>query len=74
VPHALAIRLANYNFYKVEDADHLTICKPRNKHHPSYSLLLNFLKICMEVKTSNQNLFDFIHVHVILKDIRSLHT
>ncbi|CAM6051403.1 unnamed protein product [Sphagnum compactum] len=48
VPHALAIRLANYNFYKVEDANHLTICKPRNKDHPSYSLLLNFLKICME--------------------------
>ncbi|CAK9278783.1 unnamed protein product [Sphagnum jensenii] len=48
VPHALAIRLANYNFYKVEDANHLTICKPQNKDHPSYSLLLNFLKICME--------------------------
>jgi len=48
VPHALAIQLANYNFYKVEDANHLTICKPRNKGHPSYSLLLNFLKICMK--------------------------
>ncbi|KAH8951882.1 hypothetical protein BDL97_09G054200 [Sphagnum fallax] len=48
VPHALAIRLANYNFYKVEDANHLTICKPQNKDHPSYSLLLNFLKICMK--------------------------
>ncbi|KAH8955411.1 hypothetical protein BDL97_08G136600 [Sphagnum fallax] len=51
VPHALAIRLANYNFYKVEDANHLTICKPRNKHHPSYYILLNFLKICMEKNT-----------------------
>ncbi|KAH8955407.1 hypothetical protein BDL97_08G136300 [Sphagnum fallax] len=51
VPHALAIQLANYNFYKVEDANHLTICKPRNKHHPSYYILLNFLKICMEKNT-----------------------
>ncbi|CAK9881983.1 unnamed protein product [Sphagnum jensenii] len=51
VPHALAIRLANYNSYKVKDANHLTICKPRNKHHPSYSLLLNCLKICMKKNT-----------------------
>ncbi len=56
VPHALAIRLANYNSYKVEDANHLTICKPRNKDHPSYFLLLNCLRICMKVKTSNLNL------------------
>ncbi len=56
VPHASAIQLANDNFYKVEDANHLTICKPKNKDHPSYSLLLDFLKICMEVKTSNLNL------------------
>ncbi|KAH8961501.1 hypothetical protein BDL97_05G053600 [Sphagnum fallax] len=48
VPHALAIQLANYNYYIVEDANHLTICKPINKAHPSYSLLLNFLKLCME--------------------------
>jgi Cys-tRNA synthase (O-phospho-L-seryl-tRNA:Cys-tRNA synthase) len=58
VPHAIAIQLANYNYYIVEDANHLTICKPPNKDHPSYFLLLNFLKICMEVKTSNLNLLN----------------
>jgi hypothetical protein len=52
VPYASAIQLSNNNHYKIEDANHLTICKPPNKDHPSYSLLLKCLKICMEVKTS----------------------
>jgi hypothetical protein len=56
VPRASAIQLANYNYYIVEDVNHLTICKPPNKDHLSYSLLLECLKICMEVKTSNLNL------------------
>ncbi len=51
VPYASAIQLSNNNHYKIEDANHLTICKPPNKDHPSYSLLLKCLKICMEVKT-----------------------
>jgi len=49
VPIASAIRLSNNNNYKIEDANHLTICKPPTKDHPSYSLLLDCLKICMEV-------------------------
>jgi hypothetical protein len=53
VPYASATRLSNNNHYKIEDANHLTICKPPNKDHPSYYLLLKCLKICMEVKTSN---------------------
>ncbi|KAH8953014.1 hypothetical protein BDL97_08G002300 [Sphagnum fallax] len=48
VPYASAIRLSNNNHYKIEDANHLTICKPPNKDHPSYSLLLKCLNICME--------------------------
>jgi len=56
VPYASTIQLSNNNQYKVEDANHLTICKPTNKNHPSYDLLLKCLKICMEVKTSNLNL------------------
>ncbi len=64
VPFASAIQLSNNNHYKIEDANHLTICKPPNKDHPSYYLLLKCLKICTEVKTSNLNL-DFIYVHVI---------
>ncbi len=57
VPYASAIQLSNNNHYKIEDANHLTICKPPNKDHPSYSLLLKCLRICMEVKTSNLSLF-----------------
>ncbi|CAM6038577.1 unnamed protein product [Sphagnum compactum] len=48
VPFASAIQLSNNNHYKIEDANHLTICKPPNKDHPSYFLLLKCLKICME--------------------------
>ncbi|CAM6040584.1 unnamed protein product [Sphagnum compactum] len=48
VPYASAIQLSNNNHYKIEDANHLTICKPKNKDHPSYFLLLKCLKICME--------------------------
>jgi hypothetical protein len=57
VPHVSAIQLSKNNHYKIEDANHLTICKPPNKDHPSYSLLLKCLRICMEVKTSNLSLF-----------------
>ncbi|CAM6073542.1 unnamed protein product [Sphagnum tenellum] len=48
VPFVSAIQLSNNNHYKIEDANHLTICKPPNKDHPSYFLLLKCLKICME--------------------------
>ncbi|CAK9882025.1 unnamed protein product [Sphagnum jensenii] len=48
VPYVSAIQLSNNNQYKVEDANHLTICKPPNKDHPSYYLLLKCLKMCME--------------------------
>jgi hypothetical protein len=53
VPYVSATQLSNNNNYKIEDANHLTICKPLNKDHPSYSLLLNCLRIYMQVKTSN---------------------
>jgi hypothetical protein len=56
VPYVSAIQLSNNNQYKIEDANHLTICKPPNKDHESYSLLLQCLKICMKVKTSNLSL------------------
>ncbi|KAH8960187.1 hypothetical protein BDL97_06G119400 [Sphagnum fallax] len=50
VPKALAIRLSNNNNYKVEDANHLTICKPPSKDHLSYSKLLECLKNFMKGK------------------------
>ncbi|CAK9261107.1 unnamed protein product [Sphagnum jensenii] len=48
VPYVSAIQLSNNNHYKIEDANHLTICKPPNKDHPSYFLLLKCLRICMQ--------------------------
>ncbi|CAM6024430.1 unnamed protein product [Sphagnum balticum] len=51
VPFASTIQLSNNNHYKIEDAHHLTICKPPNKSHPSYFLLLQCLRICMEKNT-----------------------
>jgi energy-coupling factor transporter ATP-binding protein EcfA2 len=52
VPMASAIRLSNNNCYKVEDANHLTICKPPSKDHLSYSKLLECLKIFMKEKNT----------------------
>jgi len=49
VPMASASRLSNNNNYKIEDANHLTICKPPTKDHPSYSILLKHLKTFMKV-------------------------
>ncbi|CAK9872812.1 unnamed protein product [Sphagnum jensenii] len=52
VPMASAIRLSNNNNYRVEDANHLTICKPPSKDHLSYSKLLECLKIFMKEKNT----------------------
>ncbi|CAK9231184.1 unnamed protein product [Sphagnum troendelagicum] len=41
-----AQRSAGDNFYKVEDADHMEVCKPPRKEHPSYGLLLQFIITC----------------------------
>ncbi|KAH8968782.1 hypothetical protein BDL97_03G148300 [Sphagnum fallax] len=48
VPWASATRLSNNNNYTVEDANHLTICKPPSKDHLSYSKLLECLKTFMK--------------------------
>ncbi|KAH9567676.1 hypothetical protein CY35_03G037500 [Sphagnum magellanicum] len=52
VSWASATRMSNNNNYKVEDANHLTICKPPSKDHESYSKLLECLKICMKEKNT----------------------
>ncbi|CAM6056343.1 unnamed protein product [Sphagnum tenellum] len=52
VPTASAIRLSNNNYYIVEDANHLTICKPPSKEHLSYSKLLECLKNFMKEKNT----------------------
>jgi len=50
MPYASSISLSNNNNYKIEEVNHLTICKPPTKNHPSYSKLVDFLKVCFEVK------------------------
>ncbi|KAH8967373.1 hypothetical protein BDL97_03G075100, partial [Sphagnum fallax] len=52
VPMASAIRLSNNNYYIVEDANHLTICKPPSKDHISYSKLLECFKLFMKEKNT----------------------
>jgi hypothetical protein len=58
VPYASACELTRHNNYKIEDANHLTICKPPAKDHQGYSMLLEVLKTCLEVpgnSTSNDH-------------------
>jgi hypothetical protein len=50
VPLASAQRSSGNNYYKIEDANHLTICKPLTKDHISYSLLVDVLKTCLKVR------------------------
>jgi hypothetical protein len=65
VPYVSAIQLSNNNHYKIEDANHLTICKPPNKDHPSYFLLLKCFENMYAGKNIKFNSFEFIYVHVI---------
>jgi len=49
VDFSSAQRLAGGNSYKVEDANHMDVCKPPSKEHPSYGLLLQFINTCWKV-------------------------
>jgi hypothetical protein len=49
VEFSSAQRLAGDNSYKVEDANHMEVCKPPSKEHPSYKLLLQFIITCGKV-------------------------
>ncbi len=50
---SLAQRSAGGNSYVVEDADHMEVCKPPSKEHPSYGLLLQFIITCGKVSFNN---------------------
>jgi hypothetical protein len=50
VPYASAQRLSGNNNYKVEDATHLTICRPCPKDHISYTKMVECLKACLKVQ------------------------
>ncbi|CAM6035758.1 unnamed protein product [Sphagnum compactum] len=43
-----ARRSARSNYYILEGCDHFDVCKPPSKQHPSYSQLLDFIKICVQ--------------------------
>ncbi|CAM6027687.1 unnamed protein product [Sphagnum balticum] len=49
VDFSSAQRSARDNSYKVEDANHMEVCKPPSKEHPSYGLLLQFIITCGKV-------------------------
>jgi len=53
VDFSSAQRLAGANFYMVEDANHMEVCKPPGKEHPSYELLLQFIITCGKVSFNN---------------------
>ncbi|CAK9228309.1 unnamed protein product [Sphagnum troendelagicum] len=48
VPFASAQQLAHRNHYLVEDANHLTICKPSSQNAMNYSLLKDVLAVVMK--------------------------
>jgi hypothetical protein len=50
VPYASAQRLSSNNCYKIEDLNHLTICKPPTRDHISYSKLVDCLRTCLKVR------------------------
>ncbi|CAM6006769.1 unnamed protein product [Sphagnum balticum] len=41
-------RYAWLHYYVIEDCDFFTVWKPPSKDHPSYSMLLNFIRVCRE--------------------------
>jgi hypothetical protein len=49
VDFSSAQRSAGDMSYKVEDANHMEVCKPPSKEHPSYDLLLQFIITCGKV-------------------------
>ncbi|KAH8932892.1 hypothetical protein BDL97_18G003500 [Sphagnum fallax] len=48
VEPASAMQLAGNKFYKLQDCNHTEVCKPVNKQHPSYSILVNILRTYTE--------------------------
>ncbi len=57
-----ARRAAEDNFYKIEDADHVEVCKPPSREHPSYEQLLQFILTCGKV-SFNDSVISVFHEH-----------
>jgi hypothetical protein len=50
---ASAQQLARANYYVVDDANHMEVCKPPSKGHSSYRLLLQFIITCGKVSLND---------------------
>ncbi len=44
MPEASARKLARNNFYKIEDANHVQVCQPVDRSHPSYQRFVQFVE------------------------------
>ncbi len=51
-----AQRSARDHFYKVEDANHIEVCKPLSKQDFSYSQLVQLIKLCQQVSFDHNEL------------------
>jgi hypothetical protein len=58
VPEASARKWARNNVYVIEDANHMQVCQPVDRSHPSYQKFLQFVKdikdVNQQVKTNEQ--------------------
>jgi hypothetical protein len=67
---ASTIQLSNNNYYKMEDVNHLTICKPPTKDHLSYSKLLECLNFFMKVNNViGFNIWNFVCLYNLITNI-----
>jgi len=60
VEQASAQRCARLNYHVLEDCDHFTICKPVDKSHESYQLLVGFIKQCQQEVSSIDSMDPFV--------------
>jgi hypothetical protein len=55
-----ARRGANNNYILLEDCDHFTVCKPIDKSHLSYTLLVAFIRVCQREVSSIDSISPFV--------------
>jgi hypothetical protein len=65
VPKASARRCAGHNFYELDDCDHFTVCKPIDKSHPSYKLLVDVITDCQQKVSSSDSMNPFVSLLLI---------
>jgi hypothetical protein len=59
VEQASAQRCAQ-NYHILEDCDHFTVCKPIDKSHQSYELLVVFMRFCQQEVSSIDSMNPFV--------------